>query len=300
MRRHGEACSPLAMQRQTRYDGQQIDGCWIKMMTLLAAYLDRIGYTGTLQPDLATLTALHRAHLLAIPYENLNIHLGQYLALDEAAMLEKIIVQRRGGWCYEMNGVFAWALRQLGFGVTLLASNVGRQSNQDVEDHDHLILRVDLDQPYLADVGFGNGFLEPLPLLEGLYQRGFLSYLLEHHEQRWYFHNHAYATVGYDFTLEPFNLPDFSIPCHTLQTSPDSGFVRTTVCHRFVPDGIITLKGAVLRTVTAESIEEQVVHSQAAYAAILAQQFDLPLPPDDIETLWTGVWQRHQAWVAAQ
>jgi N-hydroxyarylamine O-acetyltransferase len=269
-------------------------------MTTLNAYLDRIGYTDIPQPDWATLKALHRAHLLAIPYENLDIHLGRYLTLDETAIIEKIVMQRRGGWCYEMNGLFAWALRQIGFEVSLLASNVGRHSEQAAEKRDHLILRVDLDLPYLADVGFGNGFLEPLPLIDGLYQQGFLSYLLEQDDQRWYFHNHAYATVGYDFTLAPFNLPDFTIPCHTLQTSPESGFVRTTVCHRFVPEGIITLKGAVLRTVTAEAIEEIIMDTEANYEKTLTDLFDLHLPAADVAILWAGVWQRHLAWVAAE
>lgn len=269
------------------------------MTMTLADYLQRIGYTGTLQPDLVTLKALHRAHLLAIPYENLDIHLGRTLSLDETAMLEKIIQRRRGGWCYEMNGVFAWALRQIGFSVTLLASTVGRESDADPEDRDHLVLRVDLDQPYLADVGFGNGFLEPLPLTLGTYTQGFLTYQLEQKNDRWYFRNHAYANVGYDFNLVPFALPDFANICHYLQTSPDSGFVRTTVCHRFLSNGVLTLKGAVLRTIMPDHINERIIDTAAEYATILSHLFDLHLPPEEVQTLWAGVWQRHQAWIAA-
>lgn len=264
------------------------------------AYFQRIGYTGTPQPNYETLKALHRAHLLTITYENLDIHLGRYLPLDEAAMYEKIVVQRRGGWCYEMNGLFAWALRQIGFQVTLLASAVNRQINGANAERNHLILRVDLDQPYLADVGFGNGFLEPLPLAAGRYARGFLTYRLEQDNHHWYFHNHVYGGAGFDFSLEAFTLPDFAAACHFLQTSPESGFVRTTVCHRFLPEGIRTLKGAVLRSVTPDDVSETIIDNFAAYQQALTHLFDLHLPDADVQTLWESVWERHQAWVALE
>src|SRR5262249_39813398 len=126
-------------------------------------YLARIGYTDSPAVNLETLTALHRAHLLKITYENLDIHLGRYLTLDERAIFEKIVTNRRGGWCYEMNGLFAWALREMGFSVRLMASAVNRVVNGDGAERGHLILLVEIDRPYLADVGFGNGFLTPLP-----------------------------------------------------------------------------------------------------------------------------------------
>jgi N-hydroxyarylamine O-acetyltransferase len=83
------------------------------------AYLHRIHYHGRLDPTSATLRALHRAHLHAVPFENLDIHLGRPIALDEATLFDKIVVRRRGGLCYELNGLFAALLRSLGFNVTL-------------------------------------------------------------------------------------------------------------------------------------------------------------------------------------
>lgn len=167
------------------------------------AYLARIGYRGPLQVDLETLTALHRAHLLAIPYENLDICLGRTLSLDEAAIYQKLVTARRGGWCYEMNGLFAWALEALGFAVQRLASTVGRQSPA-TEDGSHLILLVELDRPYLADVGFGNGLLEPIPLEEGTYRQEFLTYRLAQQGERWWLTNHGGQSI--DFTLAPRRL----------------------------------------------------------------------------------------------
>lgn len=105
--------------------------------------------------------ALHRSHLYAIPYENLDIHLGRKLTLDPDHIYHKIVEERRGGWCYEMNGLFSQALRQMGFDVTLLGSSVGSPAQGGVDgDLDHLILLVQVDkQPWLADVGFGKGLL---------------------------------------------------------------------------------------------------------------------------------------------
>ena len=128
-------------------------------------YLQRIGYTGGREPTAATLAALQRAHLLAVPFENLDIHLGRRLVLDREANYAKIVERCRGGWCFELNGLFAWLLEQLGFQVTLLGSNVHGTDGVS-QDLAHLLLRVDLEQPLIVDVGFGEGVFAPLPLAQ--------------------------------------------------------------------------------------------------------------------------------------
>src|SRR5262249_13208100 len=130
----------------------------------IKAYFDRIHYRGPLGPTLNTLRDLHRAHLLAVPFENLSISLGQPIILNEAALFEKIVTHRRGGFCYELNGLFAALLRALGFAVTLLSARVASGEGRAVPEFDHLALQVQLDQPWLADVGFGDGFQLPLRL----------------------------------------------------------------------------------------------------------------------------------------
>jgi N-hydroxyarylamine O-acetyltransferase len=258
----------------------------------LAAYLNRIGYERPPQPDLETLVGIHRAHLLTITYENLDIHLGRTLSLDTAHIFDKLVTRRRGGWCYEMNGLLAWALREIGFNVTMLASAVGRQTAGANAEGNHLILLVQLDRSYLVDVGFGNGLLEPIPLEPGEYQQGFLTYWLENNGGEWIFHNHAYGGAGFEFNLQPRQMSDFTERCHYLQTSPDSGFVRTAVCHRHTPDGLLTLRGATLRTITADGMREEVITSATAYRRTLENQFDLHLN-DDVDTLWEKVWASH-------
>ncbi len=263
----------------------------------IQAYLDRIDYHGDRQPNFQTLSDLHHAHLMAIPYENLDIHLGRTLVLDERRVYEKIVTGHRGGWCYEMNGLFAWALRELGFPVTLLASAVNRPALGDRAERNHLILIVELDQPYLVDVGFGNGFLRPLPLRAGVHQQGRLTYELAHEAGRWWLTNHAYGGPGYDFTLEPHDLSAFEDRCHELQTAPDSGFVRVVVCHGFSSGGLVTLRGAMLRTITESGAHDDTIEDEATYRDVLSEQFDLHLPDEELSALWGIVWRKHQAFL---
>jgi N-hydroxyarylamine O-acetyltransferase len=264
----------------------------------LERYLARIGYAGPVQPDQKTLFALHRAHVQAIPYENLGIHLGQPLTLDEEQIFAKIVAERRGGWCYEMNGLFAWALRQIGFRVTLLASTVGRSRQGAVLEGDHLVLLVEAEQAYLADVGFGNGLREPLPLSPGVYTQDFLSYELRTDGTRWFFTNHQHGGPGFDMTLAPQRLADFAEPCRHLQTAPESGFVRTIVCHRWTSSGIMTLRDAVFTEVLASGVARHTISDAATYSKVLAEQFDLPIP--EAAALWARAWERHQARLAAE
>src|SRR4051812_2868960 len=114
------------------------------------AYLRRINYRGELAPTAATLRELHRAHLLAVPFENLDIHLGRPILLDEQALFDKIVAHRRGGFCYELNGLFALLLRDLGFEVTLLAAGVARADGGFGPEFDHLTLLVQSPLPFVA------------------------------------------------------------------------------------------------------------------------------------------------------
>jgi N-hydroxyarylamine O-acetyltransferase len=136
-------------------------------------YLRRIGYFGEIKPSQDTLRSLHRAHMFAVPFENLDISLGRKIICDESRFLHKIVEERRGGFCYEMNGAFAALLRELGFRVTLLSARVSGGDGNDGHEFDHMALRVELEQDWLADVGFGDSFVEPLRLEPRLEQEQF-------------------------------------------------------------------------------------------------------------------------------
>ncbi|MEZ4667996.1 MAG: arylamine N-acetyltransferase [Anaerolineae bacterium] len=261
----------------------------------LFAYLKRINFQGVPTPDLETLVTIHRQHLFSIPYENLDIHRGLYMPLDEDNFFNKLVTNRRGGWCYEMNGLLSRMLRLIGFEVELMSATVNRRQNSEKDAADHLILLVQLEQPCLVDVGFGNGFLDPVPLEVGAFEQHGLQFRLDYQDPYWMFDNHVHGGAGFDFTLETHPLSYFSSRCHYLQTSPESGFVRTTVCHRFTPQSVLTLRGALLRTVTAQEVSEQTIESGDQYRQVLGDVFDLHL--DDTDQLWQHVWKRHQEWL---
>lgn len=265
----------------------------------LDRYLARVGYRGPRDATLATLRALHRAHLLSIPYENLDIHLGVPLTLDPEAMFTKLVDERRGGWCYEMNGVFGRVLEAIGYDVRYLSGAVGRATSGWRAQGNHLVLLVRLDRPWIADVGFGDGPLAPLPLEPGTYSQGFLRYRVGRDGPWWRVHNHEFGGAdGFDFTLTPRALGDFAAQCRELQTSPESGFVKTTVCERFVPAGLVMLRGAVLREVREGGVTTHVVPDAAEYERVLRERFDLDVP--GIGAIWPRVWARHLEWEAEQ
>ena len=130
------------------------------------AYLERINYHGSLASTAETLRELQVAHLLAVPFENLSIHAKQPIVLEVEALYTKIVEHRRGGFCYEANGLFAALLRALGFEVTMLSAEVANAEGGFSPDFDHMALMVSLEQRWLVDVGFGDSFREPLLLDE--------------------------------------------------------------------------------------------------------------------------------------
>jgi len=132
---------------------------------MLAAYLARIGVPEPLVLDAEALRGLHRAHLMAVPFENLSIHLGDPISLNEADLIDKIVGRRRGGFCYELNGAFACLLERLGAVVRRVSARVYGDDGTPGPPFDHLALVVRLPDgtgPWLADVGFGSHSTYPL------------------------------------------------------------------------------------------------------------------------------------------
>lgn len=228
----------------------------------VSRYLERIRYDRSLVPNAATLAALHHAHLLAVPFENLDIHLRRPIVLQPELLFDKIVNRGRGGFCYELNGLFAELLRALGFRVTLLSARVFNAAGELGEEFDHLALRVDLDEPWLADVGFGDSFRLPLRLEWPEPQSdGFDDYrVAERHGYHFVERRDADGWRSeYRFTLMPRRFEEFVPMCDFHQTSPESPFTRKRVCTIATPEGRLTLaEGKLIRSRGAERIEEEV------------------------------------------
>ena len=152
----------------------------------------------------------------------------------------------------------------------------------------------------IVDVGFGDGFLTPLPLEPGSYTQAFFRYRVSRDGPRWRVDSHAYGGAdGFDFTLTARALDDFATQCRELQTSPESGFVKTTVCERFTREGLVMLRGATLREVTAAGVASHVLRDANQFETTLRDRFGLDLPAAAAD-LWPRVWNMHLAWEAEQ
>jgi N-hydroxyarylamine O-acetyltransferase len=250
----------------------------------LDTYLQRINYSGSRVPSIDTLRQLHLAHLRTVPFENLSIHAKEPIILNDTALFSKIVENRRGGFCYELNGLFAALLRALGFKVEMLAAGVAtvRADSGDVEYgpiFDHMTLMVILEERWLADVGFGDSFLTPLRLDDTQEQiEGDQTYrIVEHDSQRLLSRRNANEEwqPQYRFTLDPYNFPDYDEMCHFHQTSPESHFTRNRICSRATEDGRITLSGMRLITTKGALRDEVTLQSQEEYDRALRELFGI-------------------------
>jgi N-hydroxyarylamine O-acetyltransferase len=246
----------------------------------IKAYLERINYHGSLAPTAETLRELQVAHLLAVPFENLSIHSKEPVVLEDEALFTKIVERRRGGFCYESNGLFAALLGEMGFNVAMLSAGVADAEGGFGPDFDHMTLMVTLEQRWLVDVGFGDSFLAPLLLddrgeqVEGerayriLDDGAHLILAQRDNGEQW--------EAQYRFTLQPHEYADYSEMCRYHQTSPQSHFTRARICSRATPEGRITLSE--MRFITTSKNggrQERILASQEEYARILREHFGI-------------------------
>jgi N-hydroxyarylamine O-acetyltransferase len=210
------------------------------------AYLERIGAPPPAAVTLDALAELVLAHLYSVPFENLDIAAGRRLSVDVEAIHDKIVTRRRGGFCYELNGLFAGLLRELGYAVTLVAAEVPEpRDGGPRHDRAHLVLLVDLDGPWLVDVGWGEAYRLPFALRAGNEHSDphLGTYRLEERDGRWQvreWQDDAPPRVAYRFDLTPYELGDFGEACRWQETESPF-FPHHRLCTLATPDGRRTL-----------------------------------------------------------
>lgn len=241
-------------------------------------YLSRIGFEGRALPTLQCLEALSRAHLRTVPFENFDIHLGTRIRLDRPSLFRKIVRRCRGGFCYELNGLFAWLLREVGFRVDLLSSRVLRSSSIGA-DFDHMALRVWCDgMPYLVDVGFGDASTLPLPLGEGA-SRSLRSSTYRLHkrgdELLYEVEFSSGETKGYELSLVSHSIWDFAAMSRHHQSSPDSWFTNARICVLHTSTGTASLIDG--RFKDGGHVVSS-VRNDGDYLVMLRQRFGVDLP----------------------
>ncbi|WP_310393499.1 arylamine N-acetyltransferase [Hymenobacter sp.] len=249
----------------------------------LAAYTARIGYHGPLAHSLETLVGLHRAQAFSIPFENLDLHRNRPIALDPASLQRKLVAEERGGYCYELNGLFRLVLLELGFSVTGL---VGRNliAGHPLRPRAHQVLRVEAaGHSWLADLGFGtNGLIEPIPLVADAESHQFF----DHYRLRAAPHHnyHLQLQIGgewqslYTFTLDEAQPSDYQMMNFFYSQSPDSPFRKQRICTRAAPDFRVSLVDRELKIRRADGITTAQLLTDAAYEQALATYFGIRLP----------------------
>lgn len=267
----------------------------IEKQLRLAAYLDRIGFSGVPVPDVETLFALFTSHVGAIPFENVDVQLGHPMSSDVGVVFDKLVSRRRGGWCYEQNGLLAWALAQSGFAVTRFAGGVMRSTAGDSVLGNHLGLIVHLDSDWLVDVGFGGSMAEPIQLIEASYrQLPFDIGLRQIEDGFWRFEeNSGSAPFSYDFVAAEAESDLLDAKLSWLATDPDSPFVQNLVVQQRKGDEHWSLRGRVFTILSEGGRQRSLIGSAEELAACVNRHFKLDIP--EIVKLWPQICSRHDA-----
>lgn len=245
------------------------------------AYLRRIEYRGAPQPSLSSLRALHRQHLFTVPFENFDIQLGTPIRLETQLFYDKIVTRCRGGFCYELNGLFYELLTAIGFQVQMLSARVRRDDGGFGPEFDHMLLKVQLEQPWLVDVGFGDSFVDPIIFhAGGTDQVNGHRYFVSWCGDEWQLlrEDEKGQVPLYAFRDIPRHLNDYAGMCHFHQTSPESGFTQRWICSKATPDGRITLTNMRLIVTCGGTRKESVLTTEAEVRRCLRDQFGFEFP----------------------
>jgi N-hydroxyarylamine O-acetyltransferase len=259
------------------------------------SYLARIGFTGQADASVETIDALIGLHQQNVPFENIDIvRLHRPIVLDRERLVEKIVDERRGGFCYELNGAFSWLLEQLGAQVTYGFGQWQLPDGSRTEPFDHIVLAAVLPgegERLLVDVGFGaDSPVTAIPLRDGGEKPvahhaicGYRARQLGDEPNFWRIEQlkpeHEW-TVVYDVDLTPRALSEFNDRCELLQTSPDSHFTQRLICSRATTDGRVTIGGGTfIQTVDGDRSEREVAGLDDELA-LLDEWFSIRIDPD--------------------
>lgn len=250
-------------------------------------YLTRIGVEHSFKqcelPSFERLAELQQSHLSTVPFENLSIILNHPMALAEKHAFEKIVIENHGGFCYELNYAFYQLLVSLRYDVSLISASVYNDENQCFgPPHDHLALLVNLyGHQYLVDVGFGDSFIVPVELSEGVSTQAQADYYIKRENTTYYLQqrkaNNEWKTQ-YKFTISPQRIDDFQHMFEYHQTNPDSIFTQKSICTMLTSYGRVTLSNGVLKRTEYGEVSEIPLTQEVQVTQVLAREFGIYLP----------------------
>lgn len=208
-------------------------------------YLQRINYSHQIIIDDATLKQLHEYHVFSVPFENLDVYYNELFGLELDSIYEKVVVNFRGGFCYELNALFNELLCNIGFKSRIISARIFDDLGNLGPVYDHLSIYVETDKKYLADVGFGDLFIKPLEIREGIQHDGRNLFKIERFDDQNFMLSMCSDQINfhkkYTFSLNEVQISEFNEICLDKQTNPLSYFVRNTVCTKPTSSGRLTL-----------------------------------------------------------
>ena len=274
-----------------------------------AAYLEHLGVDavpGTV--DVTTLTALARANVARVPYENVDIYRGDPPGIEPLGCVERVI-SGRGGYCFHLNGALVTLLEWLQVDVTRHVSGVhggGPDAPGPNANHLGITARLADGSVWFVDAGLGDGPSDPLPLVFGTYEQSGFTYELgpsTFDPDGWRLqHDPRGAFIGADFASAPARTEQFLAMHRKLSTDPESGFVRVLAIMRRSGEAVDILRGCVRTTITGSATETRDVESESDWWSIVIDDFGLAygdLPADERARVWGMVRSTHEAWDAA-
>lgn len=244
-------------------------------------YLHRIGIDKTEIPaDLSSLKLLQQQHLLNIPFENLDIHWKIPIQLKPENFYKKIVEENRGGFCYELNGLFYELLCSLGFQSKLISARVTKGEGEFGPEKDHMAILTQIaDKNYFVDVGFGSFIAEPLEFVLNVEQKdpnG--TYLIKKYDENYFQILKKEGEKWNDeciFTTKGYDLSAFTEMCDFHQTSPDSHFTRNKICSLMMRNGRRTLTDNKFIVTSGTEKKEVTVGSNEEFNQILEREFNI-------------------------
>jgi N-hydroxyarylamine O-acetyltransferase len=268
---------------------------------MVDALLAHLGLDARPAADAQGLAHAHRRFLERVPYDGLTAQLGEYAPLDAETLVERTVTTGRAGYCFEINTVLATLLEGLGFVVERREAVVdARDARAGGAPTNHLALVVRAgDAAFVCDAGWGEGFLAPLPLVPGTYERGPLTWAVERDgSDGWWIQQHMWgSTPGFRFGDEVVELAAFAPHHARLATSPDSSFLQTLVVQKPLEDRVVTLRARTLSEKGPEVDAKRVLEDKDAFAATLRDTFNISLDAGRVARLWAAARAQHEAHV---
>lgn len=244
-------------------------------------YLNRIGAEQISSvPNLENLKYLQRQHLLNIPFENLDIHWKKPIELNGESLYQKIVENKRGGFCYELNGLFFELLQKMSYECKRISARVSDGKGNFGQEFDHLAIITSIEgDDYLVDVGFGDFTAEPIKFVlneEQTDENG--TFLIRRFDENYFeiVKKSAESFISqYIFTLKKRDISEFEKMCLFHQTSPDSHFTHNKVCSLMLDGGRKTLTDKKFIKTKADQKKEVAINTSAEFKAILEKEFGI-------------------------